>query len=126
MHFPYVSNDGNRKPMAKAKKIAVLKKGFYHYCENSSSMTHVQNGRKRVENLARVGEILREMMPSSEFADFHDRVTRDAMLLWIRHRVGDRNLWRELRARLKGGLLSDPRHGFIKKGALACAACIFD
>ena len=112
--------------MAKAKKIAVLEKGFYHYCENSSSMTHVQNGRKRVENLARVGEILREMMPSSEFADFHDRVTRDAMLLWIRHRVGDRNLWRELRARLKSGLLSDPRHGFIKKGALACAACIFD
>ena len=112
--------------MAKAKKIAVLEKGFYHYCENSSSMTHVQNGRKRVENLARVGEILRETMPSSEFADFHDRVTRDAMLLWIRHRVGDRNLWRELRTRLKGGLLSDPRHGLIKKGALACAACIFD
>lgn len=112
--------------MAKAKKIAVLEKGLYHYCENSSSMTHVQNGRKRVENLARVGEILRETMPSSEFADFHDRVTRDAMLLWIRHRVGDRNLWRELRTRLKGGLLSDPRHGFIKKGALDCAACIFD
>ena len=112
--------------MAKAKKIAVLEKGFYHYCENSSLMTHVQNGRKRVENLARVGEILRKAMPESRYDDFHDRVTRDAMLLWIRHRVGDRNLWRELRTRLKGGLLSDPRHGLIKKGALACAACIFD
>lgn len=112
--------------MAKAKKIAVLEKGFYHYCENSSSMTHVQNGRKRVENLVRVGEILRKAMPESRYDDFHDRVTRDAMLLWIRHRVGDRNLWRELRARLKGGLLSDPRHGFIKKGALFCASRLFD
>ena len=112
--------------MAKAKKIAVLEKGFYHYCENSSSMTHVQNGRKRVENLARVGEILREMMPSSEFADFHDRVTRDALLLWIRYRLFDRKLWRMLRSRMTGGLLSDPRHGIIKKGALSCAACIFD
>lgn len=112
--------------MAKAKKIAVLEKGFYHYCENSSSMTHVQNGRKRVENLVRVGEILRKAMPESRYDDFHDRVTRDAMLLWIRHRVGDRNLWRELRARLKGGLLSDPRHSFIKKGALFCASRLFD
>ena len=112
--------------MAKAKKIAVLKKGFYHYCENSSSMTHVQNGRKRVENLARVGEILRETMPSSEFADFHDRVTRDALLLWIRYRLFDRKLWRMLRSRMTGGLLADPRHGIIKKGALFCAACIFD
>ena len=112
--------------MAKAKKIAVLEKGFYHYCENSSSMTHVQNGRKRVENLARVGEILRETMPSSEFADFHDRVTRDALLLWIRYRLFDRKLWRMLRSRMTGGLLADPRHGIIKKGALFCAACIFD
>ena len=112
--------------MAKAKKIAVLKKGFYHYCENSSSMTHVQNGRKRVENLARVGEILRETMPSSEFADFHDRVTRDALLLWIRYRLFDRKLWRMLRSRMTGGLLADPRHGIIKKGALFCAACLFD
>ena len=112
--------------MAKAKKIAVLEKGFYHYCENSSSMTHVQNGRKRVENLARVGEILRETMPSSEFADFHDRVTRDALLLWIRYRLFDRTLWRMLRSRMTGGLLADPRHGIIKKGALSCAACIFD
>ena len=112
--------------MAKAKKIAVLEKGFYHYCENSSSMTHVQNGRKRVENLARVGEILRETMPSSEFADFHDRVTRDALLLWIRYRLFDRKLWRMLRSRMTGGLLADPRHGIIKKGALSCAACIFD
>ena len=112
--------------MAKAKKIAVLGKGFYHYCENSSSMTHVQNGRKRVEDLARVGEILRETMPESRYDDFHDRVTRDAMLLWIRHRVGDRNLWRELRTRLKGGLLADPRHGIIKKGALFFASRLFD
>ena len=112
--------------MAKAKKIAVLEKGFYHYCENLSSMTHVQNGRKRVENLARVGEILRETMPSSEFADFHDRVTRDALLLWIRYRLFDRKLWRMLRSRMTGGLLADPRHGIIKKGALFCAACIFD
>ena len=112
--------------MAKAKKIAVLEKGFYHYCENSCSMTHVQNGRKRVENLARVGEILRETMPGSRFADFHDRVTRDALLLWIRYRLFDRKLWRMLRSRMTGGLLSDPRHGIIKKGALACAACLFD
>ena len=112
--------------MAKAKKIAVLEKGFYHYCENSSSMTHVHNGRKRVEKLARVGEILRETMPSSEFADFHDRVTRDALLLWIRYRLFDRKLWRMLRSRMTGGLLADPRHGIIKKGALFCAACIFD
>lgn len=112
--------------MRKAKKIAVLDRAFYHYCENHGSVTHVQDGRKRVESLAQVGEILREAMPEAEYADFHDRVTRDALLLWIRYRLFDRALWRMLRARMKGGLLADSRHGILKKGALACAACLFD
>lgn len=112
--------------LAKAKKVAVLDQAFYHYCENPGSVTHVHDGRKRVEDLARVGEILRETMPGPEFADFHDRVTRDALLLWIRYRLFDRELWRRLRLRMSGGLLADPRHGIIKKGALACAACLFD
>ena len=112
--------------MARAKKIAVLEKGFYHYCENPSSMTHVCDGCKRVENLARVGEILRHAMPEPKYAAFHDRLTRDALLLWIRYRLFDRKLWRMLRSRMTGGLLADPRHGIVKKGALACAACIFD
>ena len=112
--------------LAKARRIAVLDAAFYHYCENAVSVTHVQDGRRRVEDLARVGEILREALPDARFADFHDRVTRDALLLWIRHRVFDRRLWRRLRARMTGGLRDDPRHGFIKKGALACAGCLFD
>ena len=112
--------------MARAKKIAVLEKGFYHYCENPCSMTHVCDGHKRVENLSRVGEILRETMPEPKYAAFHDRVTRDALLLWIKYRLFDRKLWRMLRSRMTGGLLADPRHGIIKKGALACAACLFD
>ena len=112
--------------LAKAKKVAVLDKAFYHYCENPGSVTHVQNGSKRVEDLARVGEILREAMPGPEFADFHGRVTRDALLLWIRYRLFNRELWRRLRSRMSGGLLADPRHGIVKKGALACAACLFD
>ena len=112
--------------LRKARHVAVMDKAFYHYCENGASVTHVQDGRKRVEDLARVGEILREAMPEAEYGDFHDRVTRDALLLWIRYRLFDRKLWRTLRARMKGGLLADPRHGIIKKGALACAACLFD
>ena len=112
--------------LAKARKATILDAAFYHYCENGASVTHTQTGRRRVESLARVGEILREAMPEPEYADFHDRVTRDALLLWIRHRVFDRTLWRELRCRMGGGLLADPRHGLFKKGALACAACVFD
>ena len=112
--------------LRKARHVAVMDKTFYHYCENGASVTHIQDGRKRVEDLARVGEILREAMPEAEYGDFHDRVTRDALLLWIRYRLFDRKLWRALRARMKGGLLADPRHGIIKKGALACAACLFD
>ena len=112
--------------LAKARKIAVVDEPLYHYCENAASITHVQDGRRRVEDLARVGAVLREALPGPEFDDFHDRVTRDAMLLWIRHRVFDRGLWRELRSRLKGGLLADRRHGILKKGALACAGCLFD
>lgn len=112
--------------MRKAKKIAVLDKAFYHYCENATSVTHVQKGRKRVEDLARVGAVLREAMPESEYDAFHDRVTRDALLLWIRYKLFDRALWRMLRARMKGGLLADSRHGLLKKGALCCAACLFD
>ena len=112
--------------LRKARCIAVMKEAFYHYCENRASVTHVQNGRKRVEDLARVGEILRAAMPEPKYADFHDRVTRDALLLWIRYRLFDRELWRNLRARMKGKLLADPRHGIVKKGALACAACLFD
>lgn len=112
--------------LARARKVAVLDNAFYHYCENTASVTHRQAGRRRVEDLARVGKLLREAMPGPEFADFHDRVTRDALLLWIRYRLLDRGLWRELRMRMTGGLLADPRHGIIKKGALACAGCLFD
>lgn len=112
--------------LRKAKKIAVLETPFYHYCENTASVTHRQDGRKRVEDLAKVGKILREAMPEKEYDAFHDRVTRDALLLWIRFLLLDRRLWRELRSRMKSGLLDDPRHGIIKKGALAFASCIFD
>ncbi len=111
--------------LAKARRIAEMDAAFYHYCESATSVTHVQDGRKRVKDLARVGEILREALSGPEFADFHDRVVRDALLLWIRHRVFDIRLWRELRSRMTGGLLSDPRHGIIKKGALACAWVLF-
>ena len=112
--------------LRKARHVAVMDEAFYHYCESNASVTHVQDGRKRVEDLARVGEILRTAMPEPEYVEFHDRVTRDALLLWIRYRLLDRKLWRTLRARMTGGLLSDPRHGIVKKGALACAACLFD
>lgn len=112
--------------MRKARKIAVMGTAFYHYCENGASITHRQDGRKRVEDLARVGEILRAALPAPDLSDFHDRVTRDALLLWIRYRLFDRALWRMLRARMNGGLLADPRHGLLKKGALCCAACLFD
>ena len=112
--------------LRKARRITVMDAAFYHYRENGASVTHVQDGRKRVEDLARVGEILRTAMPEPEYADLQDRVTRDALLLWIRYRLFDRKLWRTLRARMSGGLLSDPRHGLLKKGALACAACLFD
>lgn len=111
---------------SRARKIAVVDGAFYHYRENPQSMTHRQAGRRRVQDLARVGALLRKVLPEARYDDFHDRVTRDAMLLWIRHRVGDRGLWRELRGRLKGGLLADPRHGLLKKGALFCASCLFD
>jgi len=112
--------------LAKAKNVAVLDDAFYHYCENASSMTHRQDGRRRVDDLSRVGRLLREALQGARFSDFHDRVTRDTLLLLIRHCVFDRRLWRELRSRMTGGLLADPRHGIFKKGALACAGCIFD
>lgn len=112
--------------LAKARGIAVIDGAFYHYRENPQSMTHRQAGRQRVLDLAHVGALLRRALPDPRYDDFHDRVTRDALLLWIRHRVGNRVLWRELRGRLKGGLLADPRHGLLKKGALFCASCLFD
>lgn len=110
----------------RARRIAVVDDAFYNYRDNPASVTHSLEGRQRVQDLARVGAHLRKAMPEPRYDDFHDRVTRDAMLLWIRHRVGDRALWRELRGRLKSGLLSDHRHGLIKKGALLCASCLFD
>lgn len=109
-----------------AHGIVTANVAVYHYRDNPDSITHCQDGRSRVADLTRVGAILRKVMPEPRYDDFHDRVTRDAMLLWIRHRVGDRDLWRELRGRLKGGLLADPRHGLLKKGALFCASCLFD
>lgn len=112
--------------LARARRVAVVDGAFYHYRENPSSVTHRQDGGRRVRDLARVGALLRKALPNPKYDDFHDRITRDAMLLWIRHRVGDRAVWRELRGRLKGGLLADPRHGLIKKGALFCASCLFD
>ena len=110
----------------KAGRIAVLDGAFYHYCENPSSVTHAAGGRRRVEDLARVGGILRGVLKEPAFDAFHDRLSRDALLLMLRHRVFDRALWRSIRAQMKGPLLADPRHGIAKKGALACARCIFD
>lgn len=112
--------------LAKAEKITVLDRAFYHYCENAASVTHVRDGRRRVRDLARVGEILREALPGPAYADFHDRVARDALLLWIRYRLFDIKLWRSLRSRMRGALSADPRHGIIKKGALTLAGIIFD
>lgn len=110
---------------ALAGRVAVLDRAFYHYRENPHSVTHRQDGARRVRDLARVGALLRGILTGAEHDDFHDRVTRDAMLLWIRYRLMDRKLWRELRGRLKGKLLADPRHGLIKKAALFCASCLF-
>lgn len=110
----------------RARRIAVVDDAFYNYRDNPTSVTHSLDGRQRVLDLARVGALLRELMPEARYDDFHDRVTRDAMLLWIRYRLMDRKLWRELRGRLKGGLMADPRHGLIKKGALFCASCLLD
>lgn len=112
--------------LRKARRVAVLDKPLYHYCENPSSITHVEDGRKRVEDLFRVNEILRSALPERKYDAFHDRVTRDALLLWIRFHLFDRALWRSMRSRMKGALLDDPRHGIIKKGALACAGRLFD
>ena len=110
----------------RAREIVVLNDAFYRYRDNPDSVTHRLDGRRRVLDLMRTGEILRRELTDSRFADFHDRVTRDAMLLWIRYRLLDRALWRELRGRLKGGLFADSRHGPLKKGALFCASCLFD
>jgi len=110
----------------RAKKIAVVKDAFYQYRTNPYSVTHRMNGHKRVLDLMRVDEILRQVQPDPRFDDFHDRVTRDAMLLWCRYRLLDRKVWRVLRSRLRGGLLDDPRHGLLKKGALFFAHCLFD
>lgn len=110
----------------RARRIAVVDDAFYNYRDNPMSVTHSLDGRQRVLDLAHVGALLREILPEARYDDFHDRVTRDALLLWIRYRLFDRALWRELRGRLKGGLLADPRHGLLKKGALFCASCLFD
>lgn len=112
--------------LRKSRRTAVLDKAFYHYCENADSATHVQHGLARVEMLDTVGRILREAMPEPEYYDFHDRVTRDALLLWVRYRIFDRRLWRKLKSRLRGPVWSDVRHGVIKKGVLAFASCLFD
>lgn len=112
--------------LARARHVVVFDRAFYHYCENAQSVTHVQDGRARVENLARVDALLRTVLASPVHDDFLDRLTRDVLLLWIRHRVFDRALWRQIRRRIKGPLLGDPRHGLIKKGALAVASCLFD
>lgn len=112
--------------LAKAKKVSVLNKAFYHYCENTTSITHSQSGLKRVHDLARVNQILRNVLADSKYSDFHDRVTRDVLLLWLRYRVFDRRLWRELRGQMRSKIFSDPRHGLIKKGALTIASCLFD
>lgn len=110
----------------RARRIVCVQKALYHYCENADSVTHTLDGRRRVLDLMRVGQMLRAELPEPRFAAFHDRITRDAMLLWCRYRLMDRALWRELRARLTTPLLVDARHGWLKKGALFCASCLFD
>lgn len=109
----------------RARRIVSLQRAYYHYCDNAGSVTHVLDGRRRVRDLMRVGRILRTEMPEPRFAAFHDRITRDAMLLWCRHRLGDGEQWRELRARLTTPLLADARHGWLKKGALLLADGLF-
>ena len=110
----------------RAKKVVILRQALYHYCDNMASMTHTLDGRQRVLDLMRVGEALRTLLPGEQFAAFHDRVTRDALLLWCRYCLWDRKIWRELRVRMTTPLLADRRHGLLKKGVLFCAHCFFD
>lgn len=110
----------------RAHGIVTTDLAVYHYRDNPDSVTHRQDGRARVADLSRVGAILRRNLPDTRYDAFHDRVTRDAMLLWCRYRLLNKGVWCDLRGRLKGGLLDDPRHGLLKKGALFLANCLFD
>ena len=110
----------------RAHRVKTLPKAVYRYRDNTESITHRQDGRSRVNDIKKVGELLARRLPKREYDWFFDRVTRDALLLMLRHRVFDRQLWRELRGRLSSPLLGDTRHGFVKKGALAIADCVLN
>ena len=110
----------------RARKIANLRQAFYHYCSNPMSITHTFDGRRRVMDLVRVGSVLRASLPDSRLVEFHDRIARDALLLWCRYRLFDKGIWRQIRETMRTPLLSDRRHGLVKKGALFCAHFLFD
>lgn len=105
----------------KCDKVASVSDVVYHYRQNAASITGTGIGKKRPEDLRRVCEILESELDGEAFAVVRDRLRRDVLTAAIKARVFTDPIYRDVRRRLEGSLLSDSRHGLAKKTLLALA-----
>ena len=110
--------------IARCRRIAHLADSCrYHYVVNPASITGSQNRRpERARSLARVAEVLMRELTPRGYGEAVDRVCRDVLLAAVKCGRFTSAEYRAWRARVKGPLLGDCRHGFVKKAVLATAA----
>lgn len=102
-------------------KVVACGDAAYHYRLKETSMSHAQAASRKVRDLCAVYEVLAQRLDAMPFESALDRLARDILLSAIRYRAMSASDYRQWRGRLHGGLLSDGRHGVVKRSVLAVA-----
>lgn len=108
--------------MAASRLTKTINEPVYEYIDNDLSMTHCLSNELKALDLLEVDNFLSSVLDKAKFAQMHNRIVRDAMLLLIRARkIGDK-AWISASNRLTEPIMADIRHGILKRIILGMAS----
>lgn len=111
--------------LMRCRRVVQCAEAVYHYRQNPKSITGRGLGAKRPRDLLTICRILEEELVGDKFTPARDRLRRDVLTAAIKARVMGDPVYRVVRHRLESPLLSDPRHGLLKKTLLCLADLVY-
>lgn len=111
--------------LMRCRRVVQCAEAVYHYRQNPKSITGRGLGAKRPHDLLTICEILEAKLAGHKFTPVRDRLRRDVLTAAIRARVMGDPVYRAVRHRLESPLLSDSRHGLLKKALLMLADLVY-